>query len=68
MVIYQYVYIKFLINIFFWVVIIFIPVIQIFEYDFRIFKLIRLYGYSKSKNINKRIIYEGIQNCRDSGI
>ena len=50
---------KFLINIIFWVVIIFIPVVQIFEYDFRIFKLIRLYRYSKSKNINKRIIYEG---------
>lgn len=46
-------------NLFLWFGLNAFPISVIFEFDFRIFKIIRLYLYSKSKNINKRIIYEG---------
>lgn len=57
----------FYMNLFLWIGIIIIPIWAIFNFDFRIFKIIRLYFYSKSKNINKRIIYEGYRfnNYRD---
>jgi len=45
-------------NLFLWVMIISFPITIIFIFDFRIFKIIRLYIYSKSSNRNKRIIYE----------
>jgi len=46
-------------NLFLWFGIIVLPVSEIFTFDFRIFKILRLYKYSKSENINKRIIYTG---------
>lgn len=57
----------FYINLFLWIAVISIPIWVIFNFDFRIFKIMRLYYYSESKNINKRLIYEGYRynNYRD---
>lgn len=46
-------------NLYLWFAIIIYPVSIIFIFDFRVFKILRLYRYSKSKNINKKIIYSG---------
>ena len=46
-------------NLFIWICIISLPIGLIIEFDFRIIKLVSLYLYSKSKNINKVIIYRG---------
>lgn len=46
-------------NLFLWIGIITLPMWAIFVFDYRLFKIMRLYYYSKSTNINKRIIYEG---------
>lgn len=45
-------------NLFLWIAIISIPIYLIYNLDYRIFKIIRLFRYSKSQNINKRMIYE----------
>lgn len=37
----------------------FFPIFEIFNLDFRIFKIMKLFFYSRSKNMNKRIIYIG---------
>lgn len=42
-----------------WLGIIVYPISYIYFFDFSIIKIIRLYLYSKSKNINKNIIYQG---------
>lgn len=46
-------------KLFLWLGIIAVPTSLIFKFDYRVIKILRLYCYSKSKNINKRIIYEG---------
>jgi len=45
-------------NLFLWITIVSIPIYFIFNFDYRILKIIRLFRYSRSQNINKRMIYE----------
>lgn len=45
-------------NLFLWTTIVSIPIYFIFNFDYRILKIIRLFRYSRSQNINKRMIYE----------
>ena len=42
-----------------WMVMVLFSLMYIFTFDFRIIKIIKLYLYSKSQNINRNIIYHG---------